>query len=342
MATKNCCPECFDDRFLRRDIVKIKSSSSGTCDYCGSVNAPLFDPQDLKDYFELLIGAYEEDAAGAPLVEWLKKDWLLFTHRAMDFARSQVLLADILNDGEVVRRPFSPTPADATVAVGEWTALRTEMMHKNRWFLEKPINTDRLADLLPHLFVELDAATWYRARLLGGGAAYPLTQMGAPPPRLASNGRANPAGIPYLYLGSEAETAAAEVRPHTGELACVAMFQVPAIKVIDLRNPRQHVSPFSLPDSVAISQLRGDLDLLERLAEELTRPVLPHGAAIDYIPSQYLCEFIKTQKYDGVVYRSSVSDGFNLALFAPDVATGTAVEQYSVDKVSVKVSRSAP
>lgn len=38
------------------------------------------------------------------------------------------------------------------------------------------------------------------------------------------------------------------------------------------------------------------------------------SAVIDYTPSQYLCEFIKRRGYDGVIDRSSVSDGMNLAL----------------------------
>jgi hypothetical protein len=320
----------------------MKSKSIGTCGYCLSENVPLLELHELRDYFELLVGAYEQDPAGRPLIYWLKQDWLLFTHPLMDDAHAKELLSDVLDDGEIVRTLFSPTAADPTVAVGDWTALREEMMHKNRWFLDTPIKTDRLANLLPHLVVELGAADWYRARLRSGGAAYEIHQMGAPPPRLASNGRANPAGIPYLYLGSHPETAAAEVRPHTGEQACVAVFEVPAIRAIDLRDPRKHVSPFFLADSVSISQLRADLELLQKLADELTRPVLPHGAAIDYIPSQYLCEFIKKQKYDGVVYRSSVSDGFNLALFDPSAANGKAVEHYSVDTVSVKVSRIPP
>ena len=134
------------------------------------------------------------------------------------------------------------------------------------------------------------------------------------------------------------ETAAAEIRPHTGEVACVADFAIPDIRAVDLRNPRKLVSPFILTDASEIGQLRADLPFLERLGEELTRPVLPSGAAIDYIPSQYLCEFIKKSGFDGVVYRSSVSDGINLAMFDPDKAQGGAVSLYHVAKVSVEVA----
>jgi hypothetical protein len=87
--------------------------------------------------------------------------------------------------------------------------------------------------------------------------------------------------------------------------------------------------------------------MLGALDEELMRPVLPQAAAIDYTPSQYLCEFIKKRKYDGVLYRSSVSAGINLALFVPSRATVGAVVQYqvsrvSVDAVSVKPAAAAP
>ena len=138
-------------------------------------------------------------------------------------------------------------------------------------------------------------------------------------------------------------SSASEVRPHTGEVACVAEFTIAEpLRAIDLRNPRKLVSPFLLEDAAEIGKLRADIPFLERLGEELTRPVLPSGAAIDYIPSQYLCEFIKKCGYDGVVYRSSVSEGINLALFDPAKATGGAVLQYNIRRVSVDVEPRHP
>ena len=83
--------------------------------------------------------------------------------------------------------------------------------------------------------------------------------------------------------------------------------------------------------------MRSDIPFLEKLGEELTRPVLPRSAAIDYIPSQYLCEFIKKIGFHGVIYRSSVSEGINLALFDPKLATPISTSQYNVSRVSVEV-----
>lgn len=92
----------------------------------------------------------------------------------------------------------------------------------------------------------------------------------------------------------------------------VAEFTIPdGLKLLDLRSPRALVSPFVLGDEDQIGLLRSDIDFLERLGQELTSAILPQGALIDYVPSQYLCEFIKKCGYAGVLYRSSVSNGIN-------------------------------
>lgn len=162
----------------------------------------------------------------------------------------------------------------------------------------------------------------------------------APPIGKSSHGRANPAGIPYLYLASDQNTAVSEVRPHTGEVACVAAFEVAdALEIVDLRNPRGTASPFLLEDEQQVGLLRRSMDFLALLGEELTRPVLPSAAHIDYLPSQYLCEFVKHCNFDGVLYRSSVGTGFNLALFDPARARVGEVLQYRVDRVSVSLQR---
>ncbi len=337
MSQKRCCPDCFDDRQLRDEIFPSLDPDRGTCSFCGTVDVPLVEPAQLGAYFELLANVYEPDPAGKSLVEWMKDDWLLFSHPTMDVAHAKELLGEILDDGDVVRRPFAPSPSYISEGLIQWETLRDEMMYRNRWFLDMSIDTARLRQLLDLLAVSELPAQWFRARIRTGDEMYPIDEMGAPPKRRASHGRANPAGIPYLYLGSLPETAAAEIRPHTGEVACVADFAIPKISAVDLRNPRKLVSPFILTDASEIGQLRADLPFLERLGEELTRPVLPDGAAIDYIPSQYLCEFIKKSNFDGVVYRSSVSDGINLALFDPGKATGGNVTLYNVTRVSVDV-----
>ena len=338
MARRFCCPECFDDRELRDHLFPSLNPGHGTCDFCGAADTQLVEPGRLADFFEPLVNVYERSDDGKSLVEWMKDDWLLFSHERMDVAHAKELLSEILDDGEIVRSGFVPSASYISEGLAQWDKLRDELMHANRWFLDTEIDRSRLGQLLDMLLASSLPLQWYRARIRTEDEIFPIEKMGAPPKRRSSNGRANPAGIPYLYLGSLPTTAVAEIRPHTGEVACVADFAIPEIKAVDLRNPRKLVSPFILNDPSSIGQLRADLPLLERLGEELTRPVQPAGAAIDYIPSQYLCEFIKKSGFDGVVYRSSVSDGINLALFDPSQAVGGKVVLYNVTKVSVQVA----
>jgi hypothetical protein len=338
VAKNLCCPECFDDRELRDHIFPFLGPSHGKCSFCGTENVALLEPQALATYFAPVVSIYELNEAGKSLAEWMKEDWQLFSHPKLDVAHTKLLLAEILDDGEIIRASFVPSPRYKSEGLVQWETLRDEMMYKNRWFLDINLEADHLRQLLSQLPAKDLPRVWYRARIRAGDETYEIDKMGAPPKRLAAHGRANPAGIPYLYLGSMPETAAAEIRPHTGEIACIADFTIPEIKAVDLRNPRKLVSPFILIDAGAIGQLRADLPFLERLGEELTRPVLPSGAAIDYIPSQYLCEFIKKSGFEGVVYRSSVSDGINLALFDPGKAKGGTVSLYNVSKVSVTVA----
>lgn len=348
MLKRYCCSDCFGDPGLTQNIIpKVAADGTGhprqgDCGYCGTKNTNTIDPSALSQWFEMVVDCYVRDSDGQSLAALLAEDWRLFDHPTMTEVHAKDLLADILDDGNIVRQPYSPRELPVSETPQRWNDLRDEMMHRNRWFLDEPINLDRLAELLDQLVAPGDTLTeitdsWYRSRLLLGDTLFTLEEMGAPPAHLAGHGRANPAGIRYLYLGSTARTAVAEVRPHTGDRACIATFTMSrSIRAIDLRDPRQSASPFILENAEQIAALRSGLPLLERLGEELTKPVQPSSASFEYIPSQYLCEFIKKCGFQGVIYRSSVSEGVNLALFDPELASIEDIRAAHVDRVDVE------
>ncbi len=334
-----CCPSCFGDIHLRRSFFVQFSHEIGICNYCLSPDQPLLYPRELREQFELLTGIYVRDSQGIGLIELLKSDWGMFSHERMDIAHAKELLSDVLDDGELVRQRYRASEsAVSDNALQRWDDLRQELIHKNRYFPETEINLSRLKRLFDYLLLPAEevATNWFRARIQTGTSTFTPIEMKSPPKHLASHGRANPAGIPYLYLASTPITAVSEIRPHTGEDASVASVRIPdGLKVIDLRHPKRSVSPFMLSDESEISMLRSDIEFLEKLGEELTRPVLPRSAAFDYVPSQYLCEYVKVCGFDGVMYRSSVGDGVNLALFDPDVAEIEATVTQRVGRVTV-------
>ncbi|WP_169336683.1 RES family NAD+ phosphorylase [Woodsholea maritima] len=339
LVEKLCCAECFGDRHLREEIIPTLSECTGRCSFCKATNQQLVTPRSLGDQFGAVIGVYvPDDEGGRPLVEWLMGDWLIFKTASMSAEKAQILLAEILDDGEIVRRNFSPSEQCQTVNLDRWRDLKEELQHRNRFFPDSDFNKERLAELLDQLLLDSIylPTQWFRARIVKDGRQFGADEMGAPPKMRAGQGRANPAGIPYLYLASSKKTAVAEVRPHPGETVCVGTFNTPDnLKIADLRNPRASISPFQFDDS-DLPALRGDVEFLENLGAELTRPVVPTAAAINYIPSQYLCEFIKKQGFDGVAYASSIEAGMNLALFNPDISAEPDVETVIIESVSVR------
>ena len=293
----------------------------------------MVDAGSLADEFELVCGIYEEQEDGRQLTDWLIDDWKLF---AVERDRSMILLGDILDDSERVRQNYRPSAMCVSDSLDIWEQLRDELRTRNRFFPGSMFDTDRVGSLLELLLFPNDqvSRTWYRARVEDGIRAFPAEEMGAPPAKRAGPGRANPVGIPYLYVGSRRETAVAEVRPHPGEMLTIAEFTIEGdVQLVDLRDPRDAITPFIMSDSEQVAAVRGDIDFLERLGQELTTPVSPSVAAIDYIPSQYLCEFIKYLGYDGVVYASSVDDGTNIALFQSTKAKVGAISRVKIKDV---------
>lgn len=338
-----CCAECFSDAGLKNQIIPDHSVQNGTCSFCATKNQALIEPKKLADNFEVVVGIYRPDDEGKLLIEWLKEDWSLFKHPNLDKTHANALLGEILDDSEIIRRKFVPSGPDQTDLIENWEKLMIELMHKNRFFPDTKFDYLRLEGLFSNLVLDQDDQPdhWYRARIERNNRRYPREEMGAPPKSHASHGRANPAGIPYLYLGSTAETAVAEIRPHPGEIACVAKFETDSeLQLVDLRNPRSLISPFLLSDESLLTRLRsGDIQFLESLGQYLTTPVIPTAAAINYTPSQYLCEFIKKCGYHGIIYKSSVGEGINLALFDPDKAVAGEISEFKITSVSVDMSK---
>ncbi|MHB9037781.1 MAG: RES family NAD+ phosphorylase [Armatimonadota bacterium] len=244
-----------------------------------------------------------------------------------------------MDDGEIVRKRYRPVVTDDGSSLERWQNFQRELKYENRFFPKNIPDLDRLGILLgEHLCSDAEAIPniLYRARVMDGDIPHSPDKMGKPPLRSSTHGRANPAGIPYLYLASDIRTAIAEIRPHAGENVCVAEFKlVSGPKISDLRNPRKTISPFSLSDEQNIAHLRNEIGFLCQLGEELTRPVLPKAAHLEYLPSQYLCEFIKHLGFGGVMYRSSVSEGTNFAVFNEASAEVGVVRTYTITRVSV-------
>lgn len=135
-----------------------------------------------------------------------------------------------------------------------------------------------------------------------------------PPTGKARAGRANPRGIPHLYLAMEEATCIQESRASQYNLVTVAAFEVKErLTVLNLVGFGK-VNPFQIAENAA-----RELDAsrtLEQLEAELQKPVRPTDDEVEYVPTQYLSGMVKRLELDGILYSSSLQPGgVNLVLF---------------------------
>lgn len=202
------------------------------------------------------------------------------------------------------------------------TKHRTRYIHgpEVREFLEVVLSTSRnRIETVP------EASFLWRAQL--GHAWEPIYQGGEhiddgpapyPPKRMkpltnhAAEGRANPKGIPCLYLATNRDTALAEVRPWVGSFISVIQFKtLHALKVVNCTTDRKKYRIYFKEPS---PKEREEL-VWHAIDRAFAKPINPSDDTADYAPTQIIAEFFKSKELDGVAYRSSLGGGHNIALF---------------------------
>jgi hypothetical protein len=312
-----CCSGCFADRFLRAYCTK-RSETKGSCSFCGAGNTEVLEPKYLSDTFQILLDLYKTSTSGSAIFlhERIQEDWYIFSELVS--SEKQYQLLDEICSGRVsLEEKYVPRIEQITDRIEQWNEFREELKHVNRYFPKKVPANDKLEVLLGLLRLpeEEKPEDIYRARINKKGNRFDLGEMGRPPVDKALNGRANPLGISYLYAASDTSTAISEVQPYKGEEVTVARIQINGeIVIADLRDPRRTISPFKL-DEDDLEAIYSEMPYLITLGEELSKPIIPVEASLEYLPSQYLCEFIKSVHFEGVLYKSSLANGYNIALF---------------------------
>ncbi len=134
----------------------------------------------------------------------------------------------------------------------------------------------------------------------------------------AREGRVNPKGIPCLYLSTDKDTAMAEVRPWLGLRVSVGQFKVSRELVIMdcsvLHGSKRHWY-FEEPDAP-----KRETAVWATIDHAFSEPVNSDDSTADYAPTQVLAEMFRSNGYDGIVYRSLLGEGHNIALFDIDSA----------------------
>ena len=208
-------------------------------------------------------------------------------------------------------------------------SARRGLVEKNYFLVEDEYEAI-LRPVMPYISFTVTAGTrWHRARMgakqraadsdeIGGPLRYFYEPhkdkaIGSPPVGIATAGRVNRPGVSYLYLASDPATAAAEIRPHPGELVSVGSFEVTKdLRIVDLRSH----------DLTKLWRNDSELEMLELIIamERVFASAAPPSNRSAYTLTQFLGEIFRRLGFDGVLFRSTVGDGDNLVAFNPAYA----------------------
>lgn len=348
-----CCEKCFEDEFL---IQVIKNNNvKGYCDYCSNENGYVINVEELSPYFLKLEKLYRHTEAyehynpdyevagevGGILLTLINEDWSIFAKEIQDYEIDYKLLCDILN-ANAKGTYFDPNKLYSKLSDGHpsndflfewklyWNNLKNEIKHENRFFPYFDINNNLLDSLKNRTYIFSNGTVLFRARM----GRQESTDMLAPPPNLATAGRANPKGISYLYCADCKETAIAEIRPWKGSELTIASIQInKELKLVDLSNKK--FSPFTLENPKEILVLD---TLVTNFAEELSKPLNPSTSEIDYLPTQYLSELLKRKGYDGIYFKSAMGPNYNIVIFDAQNASVLKTQRVQIKDIEYKTS----
>ncbi len=358
-----CCANCFKDAEIMGIIQG--NNTIGNCDFCSHKNVFTYEigtDTTLSDLFNELLDIY---TTTANLPDTFPKDstdliknilyykWNIFNIKPDCIYR---LITSICHE------KYREQPELFDAPVGLWQSQDQDYLKDNgiiknfSWadFVEaikrkNRFHTDYLNKDILNIFIHCVRKTYktgtifYRARICPTPSGFLNSEMGPPPPHLATAGRANPEGICILYLADSVKTTLHEIRAGVYDYVTIGSFELlQDIEIINLAEIDK-ISPFIASKSYGIEFTRHAVNIehLKMISQEIAKPLRRHDSLLDYLPTQYVCDYIKSKGFNGIEYLSTMcTDGVNLAAFEHSIfrCTGTTVYDvttltYSYDKV---------
>lgn len=309
--------ECFKDGELIRFIEA--QGKVDCCDFSGKKQVRTIELEELKDFLLALISLYEPVSEGGLSIEdCLEKYTPIFSSK--DIAGK--VMAHMTEEPKQAPRSYTLKSSLINDSYS-WGKTKHSVKSEYRFFTSM---REYIEPFLPVYETSLPIGKiLYRARLTpptqeGKVEGLSKQKMGAPPCDKASSGRANPAGISYLYLCGDEITPLYEIRSNKGDIATLGSFEVKTeLKIFDFNKTPSYFKLFG-----EYSEIEGIFlshKLLREVEDDMSKPKRSTDSELEYIPTQYICEFLKLKEYDGVCFHSSLkSDGINIVLFNPENA----------------------
>lgn len=341
----NCCAECFSSPYLK-DIIN-RNGFKGNCEFCLSSDIYIYETSDLSLIFQNILDLYSvNNEIGSKIEFQIEIDFpnKIFSNKIIEERRIELLKSIIGNDFESYLPLFENKVIFTFVndSVGEnlinplqisWDKFAEEIKSTNRFHIQNTLDLDKLKILLNRYSKPIHKGKiFYRGRV-STSEGFDIISMGNPPSEKSKSGRANPTGISYLYIADQLETTLYETRASLLDYITIGEFRLKEnIKVVNLRG--NLYDPILLAENEELEDFMIHLPFITKLEQELSKPNRRNDIELDYLPTQYLSEFIKSIGYDGVEYQSSLySEGYNLAIFNVDKFECINVVLHEISKI---------
>lgn len=340
------CQNCFTDGIIK-GVISSKSTRSGRCETCSS-NGKLYNTDEdnyLEDYFSSLLEIYTPVSQipnfpskdGRLLQTELLNSWDIFASK-YESTVYEILKSICSNQYEVSPELFEQKVGieniinaeymgeNSLLCSNDWDLFVQDLKTKNR-FHSKHINKKLLEKYCSYILKNYKKGKrFYRCRISDSIEGFPVNKMGAPETGKSSDGRANSRGIRCLYLGDSKETTIYETRVGKYDRICIGTFSLKEdIVVVDFKSINK-ISPFTEGIIDNITELAVNKQYLEKINIEMSKIMRRKDDVLDYLPTQYITDFVKSIEnegvsiYSGIEYKSVMNDkGYNLAIFNPDL-----------------------
>lgn len=330
------CPNCFSDNELKGFIGS--SSTKGDCKICSAKDVPLLDLKELLDFFQELIDNFRRSATGESLKSKISGTWSLFSnHDIANMILNEVLpqlITEITNSEDFVN-----FRNDIIENVRHWSILKEDLKWSKRYIPDITRLEDLGWDAFFNTPFELKSTDiLFRARLhqASGNPAFSTHEMMCPPATIAPGGRANPPGIPYLYLSDSQETVLYEVRAGYLDEISLGTFKlkdaVSSAKIVDFTENTSLFQPGRINETIKARLLRA------MISTDLSKPMRRYDSELEYVPTQFICEYIKVfTGATGIRFNSSVHpSGNNFVVFDQSLMECTDVKVKKISRLNLK------
>lgn len=333
------CNHCFTDPEII-GLIKSSSIDVGPCSVCGSEGS-LYELDELKDFFTDFLSIFEAVDEGDTIIQKIESDWNLFSSKDVAGA----ILDEIVGHSDLNISMSKPVKYldEIESQYSYWQTLKSDLKQNRRY----TTRIDDISELKWDVYLQPNytinsTQEFFRARIHTSDEdekPFPLKSMGTPPKHLTTAGRANPQGIPYLYLCMDKTTTLYETRVSYLDYVSLAKFKVrenETLNIVDFTQLNGYGVFLQITEFGAIETAKRKL-LTALISKDMSKPLRRFDSQIEYVPTQFICEFIRhVSGADGLIFASSlVQEGINLVVFNPNKMECVDVELHHITKVEI-------